>query len=540
MSSPFDSCVKTQTQKNQIQILRIVLNVNITKLNSTFAGVDTPLFASFPSFLPGNKKPTNLSQSNYQEKPKNGSYGYRRRQQVGRGDALYAYNYDSSPPPAADSSSSSSSSSASSLATKAIRASSAYWDSSLSSVYEQSALHSPRGSTPSAAKDSIYDHPPKKNMNDSKQGFWGVLARKAKSIMNDDGNMARPHETPGVTTLHTSDRSKTDQYDSKYDSPGRQKKDGPALQKGLDAIASSLNYIGGTIGNALEEGITAVENRTADIIQETRKIQIRKKSGASRSPNEASNLSSLRQPPMMQTNVQPQMHADLETQLKASRDVAMAMAAKAKLLLRELKTVKADLAFAKERCAQLEEENKVLRDSRENGDNPEDDDLTRATLHVEAFTVRRQLLLLHGLCLLFMVLYSCSLFSKEYASFYYRPVFNLLINSSCTREFSLCTGEPFLREIVEYHQLTMQDVVYLDEGTEEVTEVYPIKITTAHNTQSFGTMPAVSPTPTIPQGAVPQSVSLGSMPSLELKEVPQTVNTVNPYVQMPAEDVRRH
>lgn len=34
----------------------------------------------------------------------------------------------------------------------------------------------------------------------------------------------------------------------------------------------------------------------------------------------------------------------------------------------------------------------------------------------------------------------------------------------------------FLREIVEYHQLTMQDVIYLDEGTEEVTEVYPIKV----------------------------------------------------------------
>lgn len=32
----------------------------------------------------------------------------------------------------------------------------------------------------------------------------------------------------------------------------------------------------------------------------------------------------------------------------------------------------------------------------------------------------------------------------------------------------------FLREIVEYHQLTMQDIVYLDEGIEEVTEVYPI------------------------------------------------------------------
>lgn len=53
----------------------------------------------------------------------------------------------------------------------------------------------------------------------------------------------------------------------------------------------------------------------------------------------------------------------------------MAMAAKAKLLMRELKTVKADFAFAKDRCAQLEEENRMLRESREKGDNPDDDDL---------------------------------------------------------------------------------------------------------------------------------------------------------------------
>ena len=56
------------------------------------------------------------------------------------------------------------------------------------------------------------------------------------------------------------------------------------------------------------------------------------------------------------------------------------MAAKAKLLLRELKTVKADLAFAKERCAQLEEENKMLRESYDKGDNPEDDDLVSVCL----------------------------------------------------------------------------------------------------------------------------------------------------------------
>lgn len=51
------------------------------------------------------------------------------------------------------------------------------------------------------------------------------------------------------------------------------------------------------------------------------------------------------------------------------------MAAKAKLLLRELKSAKADLAFAKERCVQLEEENRVLREATEKGESPEDDDL---------------------------------------------------------------------------------------------------------------------------------------------------------------------
>ncbi|KAF2297581.1 hypothetical protein GH714_042374 [Hevea brasiliensis] len=172
----------------------------------------------------------------------------------------------------------------------------------------------------------------------------------------------------------------------------QRKTDSPTLQKGLNAISSSLNYV----GNAVEEGLTKVENRTADIIQETRK-HIRK------------SLVVL---------------------------VAMAMAAKAKLLLRELKTVKADLAFAKERCAQLEEENKILRENRERGDNPEDDDLIRLQLETLLSEKAR-------------LAHENSIYARE---------------------------NRFLREVVEYHQLTMQDVVYLDEGTEEVTEVYPIKV----------------------------------------------------------------
>lgn len=113
----------------------------------------------------------------------------------------------------------------------------------------------------------------------------------------------------------------------------------------------------------------------------------------------------------------------------------MATAAKAKLLLRELKTIKADLAFAKERCSQLEEENKILRDAHDKGVNPADDDMIR--LQLETLLAEKARLA-----------HENSVFARE---------------------------NRFLREIVEYHQLTMQDVVYLDEGIEEVTEVYPVR-----------------------------------------------------------------
>lgn len=73
----------------------------------------------------------------------------------------------------------------------------------------------------------------------------------------------------------------------------------------------------------LQEGITAVENRTAGLIQETRKIQIRKKNDSSRSQNQDSSFESLRQQPLQHTHLQPQDQNTLVTQLKASRDVRL-------------------------------------------------------------------------------------------------------------------------------------------------------------------------------------------------------------------------
>ena len=70
-----------------------------------------------------------------------------------------------------------------------------------------------------------------------------------------------------------------------------------------------------------QEGLNIVENRTADIIQETRKLQIRKERSSSENQNRLSNVGGARQQPPKQTHMQPQMQTDLEIQLKASRDV---------------------------------------------------------------------------------------------------------------------------------------------------------------------------------------------------------------------------
>ncbi|KAG9443362.1 hypothetical protein H6P81_014702 [Aristolochia fimbriata] len=368
-------------------------------------------------------------------------------------------------------------SSPSSLAAQAIRASSARRDSSLSSAYGESAYRdSTRQRSPSRQDNSTtYEYTSMKSLNESKYGFWGVLARKAKSILEDD-DVAKQFEAHNKATRSQTLEMPTDgQYHESNRSPeGSQKSGNPKLQKGLEAITSSLNYIGGTIGNALEEGLTIVENRTADIISETRKLQMRKKgaTGDNFQHHQATDLSSQRQPQMV-------MQADQETQLKASRDVANAMSTRAKLYMRELKTLKADLAFAKARCAQLEEENKMLRESHEKGDTPEDDDLIR--LQLETLLAEKARL------------------ANE--------------NSIYARE------NRFLREIIEYHQLTMQDVVYVDEEHEEVSEVYPIPMPpVAVEVRPKGTIAVdVCPiVPTAPPGVEVPSPAPITPPAVEL------------------------
>lgn len=169
----------------------------------------------------------------------------------------------------------------------------------------------------------------------------------------------------------------------------------------------------------------------------------------------------------------------------------MATAAKAKLLLRELKTVKADLAFAKERCAQLEEENKRLRDNRDKGNNnPADDDLIR--LQLETLLAEKARLA-----------HENSIYARE---------------------------NRFLREIVEYHQLTMQDVVYIDEGIEEVAEVNPsITRTLSMASYSASELPSsISPSPSSPASPSRLSVSTDIYPVLVQQSSASDVTVESP------------
>ncbi|KAL9307739.1 hypothetical protein AtEden1_Chr1g0032741 [Arabidopsis thaliana] len=273
------------------------------------------------------------------------------------------------------------------------------------------------------------------------RGFWGILAQKAKSILEDEEEQQQQQQQ---------------QQNDVIFEPSN-----PTIRKSIDKITTSLNHIGDSFEKAFEEGRTIVAS------------QIRRKGSdlidSDNNNYHQSSGSSSPWQPLTQPNPR-------ESQLKASRDVAMATAAKAKLLLRELKTVKADLAFAKERCSQLEEENKRLRDNRDKGNNnPADDDLIR--LQLETLLAEKARLA-----------HENSIYARE---------------------------NRFLREIVEYHQLTMQDVVYIDEGIEEVAEVNPsITRTLSMASYSASELPSISPSPSSPASPSRLSVSTDIYPIL--------------------------
>ncbi|RLN00224.1 uncharacterized protein C2845_PM06G15510 [Panicum miliaceum] len=271
---------------------------------------------------------------------------------------------------------------------------------------------------------SSYSYTSLKRINEPKLGLWQTLASKAKEILDEDALAHKFEDFRKERPRSSTSSSSGDQApQSRWSFENHWKTGEAAARIRPEALSASVNQLGGRIKNALEEGLTIVDNKTSSIIEETKKIQIRRKPTSSSSYMSNSAVDSVSTPNLSLDQAEA---AAEETQLKASRNVANAMAAKAKLLLRELKSVKADLAFAKQRCAQLEEENKLLRETKQKGSKTEeDDDLIRVQLET--------------------LLAEKSRLAQE--------------NSTYARE------NRFLREIVDFHQFsTTQDVVSLDDG----------------------------------------------------------------------------
>lgn len=62
---------------------------------------------------------------------------------------------------------------------------------------------------------TLYEHASMKNLNESKYGFWGVLAGKAKAILEDDGT-TKKFENHGRHQSQAVDTSTGSQVASNY------------------------------------------------------------------------------------------------------------------------------------------------------------------------------------------------------------------------------------------------------------------------------------------------------------------------------------
>ncbi|CAM6118365.1 unnamed protein product [Calypogeia fissa] len=257
----------------------------------------------------------------------------------------------------------------------------------------------------------------------SEPSFWSILAQKAKSVLVEDDSLAVNDSSLAARTRSEPPKDENPSKEQpallrQTTPPGKQGNMGRPIQKGLDAIASSLSLIGDTLGSAIEEGFHLIDGKPSTVKTASPEV--------SKSLQRNSSIwKKVEDVQARQTAVNTEDSTPANVQLKASRDVAMAMASKAKGLLRELKTVKAEQTFLKNRCAQLEEENRQLREGAYQGD-----DFVRQQL--ESLLAEKQRL------------------AQE--------------NASLRRENQL------LHEVVEYHHLTLQDVALLDDRLAEETE----------------------------------------------------------------------
>ncbi|GAB2234385.1 hypothetical protein Drorol1_Dr00003636 [Drosera rotundifolia] len=225
--------------------------------------------------------------------------------------------------------------------------------------------------------------------------------------------------------------SSSEQCEGGCDGGKRLKEDSIMLMRGFDAVAGSLSRLRSNLDSALMGARELAKPPTLMGILENKESE---EKAESRSPvkfdevkdDEEEKKGKKRKLDLHETSSAPDGHlsdkAASENQvydrLKKARSMAVSMATKAAEMARELKSLKKNFFFMKERCNALEEENQSLRDRFENGIIPEEEDLVR--LQLEALLAEKSRLAYE--------------------------------NSNLTRE------NECLRQLVEYHQFTSLDL----------------------------------------------------------------------------------
>ncbi|GJN12158.1 hypothetical protein PR202_ga30413 [Eleusine coracana subsp. coracana] len=263
--------------------------------------------------------------------------------------------------------------------------------------------------------------------------FWDHLRTRVDTILEDRRVLAPP--AAGAATRGVeSERGK------------RLRDDSLMLVRGLDSVAASLAQLTDTL-TAAQKGVSALATCSTQAREYEYAVDADKEPKAKRQcggsteavdvegntpaavKEEGSDIEGTADVNLRQRtgDIQASTEVAQSTNLKRARNLAVSMASRAAALARELKNIKSELHFMQERCGLLEEENKRLRDGYDNGAAPEEDDLVR--LQLEALLAEKSRL------------------AQE--------------NANLTRE------NQSLMQLVEYHQLTSQD---LDDSYEEVMQ----------------------------------------------------------------------
>ncbi|KAL1825938.1 hypothetical protein ACET3Z_012716 [Daucus carota] len=249
----------------------------------------------------------------------------------------------------------------------------------------------------------------------SDSSFWSALRNRVDTLLEN-----RKAIDQSLPTLEN---------EGKIERAKRLKEDSLLLLRGFDSVSNSLSQLSGSLDNALQGARELSRPPTlSQIVCETVEKAKEEDKQFNEEPQKGDDEETEEGKRGMKRKECPNDEGDKVKEngqspyglgnFKKAKNIAISMAKKATSIARELKSVKSDLSFLQERCSLLEEENRRLRDGFAKGIRPEEDDLMR--LQMEALLAEKSRL------------------ANE--------------NAALTRE-NQC-----LNQLVEYHQLTSQDL----------------------------------------------------------------------------------